>query len=142
MRLTDLASLMEAAQGGGRKIDRSAFIYLEPKGSGRDFAQCKTCFMFMPGKERCGIFGRDDRVIADASCGLYVKGEPSDDQEIRGSVTPKAAGYVEGQVRCENCSWYVNGECELFAMLSQRMPDAFDLDPNVKAKGCCNAWQG
>jgi hypothetical protein len=27
-------------------------------------------------------------------------------------------------------------------MLSEKMPDVFDLDADVDPHGCCNAWQG
>jgi hypothetical protein len=142
--MRQLMELMEQAYAKGDLIGRWAFIYLEPKaetGANRDqFAQCSTCQLFMPGKKRCGIFGQDDVVVANASCGLYLQGKPHDDQPIQGLVTPEDAGYVKGQVRCENCSWYKNGNCELFAMLDEKMPDTFKLDAAVHAKGCCNAW--
>ena len=80
------------------------------------------------------------QVVANASCGLYIQGRPHDDQPIQDVVTPDEAGYVLGQVRCENCSWYKNGTCELFAQLDRQMPDTFDLKDSVSASGCCNAW--
>ena len=141
--MRSLITLMEARKTGGNRITRSAFIYLEPKpGESDQFAQCGTCFMFMPGKKRCSIFGPDDVVVADASCGLYVHGEPYDEQLIRDAVTPEAAGYVKEQVRCENCTWYKAGKCALFALLNQADSGAFDLEESVKAKACCNGWQG
>src|ERR1051325_9723924 len=63
------------------------------------------------------------------------------DQECRSIVTPEQAGYVQGQVRCENCSWYDDGTCGLYQMLMEKMPDVFDLETSVEAQGCCNAWQ-
>ena len=141
--MRSLITLMEARKTGGNRITRSAFIYLEPKlGESEQFAQCGTCFMFMPGKKRCSIFGPNDVVVADASCGLYVHGEPYDEQLIRDAVTPEAAGYVKEQVRCENCTWYKAGKCALFALLNQADSGAFDLEESVKAKACCNGWQG
>lgn len=134
--------LLEAA-GSKAKIDRSAFLYLEPK-EGQDpnnFAQCATCFMYLPNKKRCSIFPKNFVVQPDASCGLYVSGKASDFQPWHTSVTPKAAGYVEEQVRCENCSWYVKGRCDLYRQLTEEMGDIFRLDDRVNAKGCCNAWQ-
>lgn len=127
----------------GDKIGRWAFLYLEPKtpDSAKNFAQCSTCQLFLPGKKRCGIFGPDDKVKANASCGLYIQGEPNDQQPITNWVTPEQAGYVEGQVRCENCSWYNKGTCTLFADIDAAMSDTFDLGSSVSAKGCCNAWE-
>jgi hypothetical protein len=140
MDIRRIITLLEAA-GEYKKIDRSAFIYLNPKGDKTQFAQCGTCVAFMPGKERCGFFGKDDKVVANASCGLYVHGKPHDDQPITNAVTPSAAGYVLGQVRCENCTWYVDKKCELFEKLNKSMPDVFDCDPAVAELGCCNGWQ-
>jgi hypothetical protein len=141
MQMRKIIQLLEAATDVGAKLDRTAFIYLEPKSNAKDFAQCKTCFMFMPGKQRCSIFGKDDKVIAAASCSLYVQGQPNDDQEILSSVTPEAAGYVEAQVRCENCRWLDGTDCRLYATLQQNLPDVFDLEITVDPKACCNAWQ-
>lgn len=123
------------------KITRSAFIYLDPRG--KNFAQCGSCYQFLPGKKRCAIFSNNDEVVANASCGLYIKGTPHDDQEIINSVTPEQAGYVLGQVRCENCSWFKpeQSTCDLFAQLNKTNKDIFDLDTEVSAEGCCNAWQ-
>lgn len=140
MDIRRILKLLEAA-GDYQKIDRSAFIYLDPQGKKEEFAQCGTCVAFLPGKKRCGYFGKNDEVVANASCGLYVHGKPHDDQPIINAVTPKEAGYVLGQVRCENCTWYVNSKCELFEKLNQQLPDIFDCDPAVDAQGCCNGWQ-
>lgn len=129
-------------QVGESKINRSAFIYLAPKQPKNKFAQCETCFLFLPGKKRCGIFGEDNVVVANASCGFYLNGKPDDDQPIRNCVTPEEAGYVHGQVRCENCTWLDKGNvCGLYKMLNKKAPDTFDLDEIVDPKGCCNAWE-
>jgi len=38
------------------KLDRSAFIYLDPQGYNQlQFAQCKTCLMFDSAKSECNI---------------------------------------------------------------------------------------
>jgi len=140
MDMRSIISLVEKAYKKGDKIGRWAFLYLEPKTPMDDFAQCSTCELFLPGKERCGIFGPNDKVVANASCGLYIQGQPHDEQPIQDIVTPDEAGYVLGQVRCENCSWFENNGCNLFKMLDEKMPDVFDLGDKVKAKGCCNAW--
>ena len=140
MDMRKLIDLLEAKQSGN-KLDTSAFIYLDPKG--KDFAQCSTCNNFLPNKKRCSIFGKNDEVVANASCGLYVHGQPHDDQKIISAVTPKEAGYVLGQVRCENCSWFntEKSTCGLFDLLNKADKDVFDMNINVKPKGCCNAWQ-
>ena len=140
MDIRRILKLLEAA-GDYQKIDRSAFIYLDPQGNKKEFAQCGTCVAFLPDKKRCAFFGKNDEVVANASCGLYVHGKPHDDQPIINAVTPKDAGYVLGQVRCENCTWYVDKKCELFEKLNESLPDIFDCDPDVDAQGCCNGWQ-
>lgn len=141
--MRDLIKLIEQARTTGEKITRSAFIYLEPKTEAQeeDFAQCGSCGMFIPDAQRCWLFGADDEVVANASCGLYINGEPSNDQEPSNKVTPEAAGYNLGQVRCENCKWFTGAECDLFKMLNDQLPNVFDMEPAVDAYGCCNAWQ-
>lgn len=136
-----IIDLLNEAKSGKEKIDRSAFIYLKPKGDKDQFAQCATCIAFMPGKERCAWFGKNDKVIAEASCALYVHGKPNNDQEIIGSVTPEEAGYVEAQVRCENCTHVKGDICLLFQKLNQELPELFELDSKIEDKACCNAWQ-
>lgn len=124
------------------KIGRSAFLYMAPKGDSKQFAQCGTCALFLPTKQRCGIYHKDDRVVANASCGLYIAGGPKDNQPITNVVTPEESGYVKGQVRCENCSWFDgDSTCDLFVKLNDTLGDIFDIDPTVEAKGCCNAFQ-
>lgn len=139
MDIRKIIQLLEAA-GKYKKIDRSTFIYLDPTGDKKEFAQCSTCISWIPDKQRCHFFSDDDKVVGNASCGLYVHGEPHD-QPTLNSVTPKEAGYTLGQVRCENCTWYVDKKCELFDKLNKAMPDIFDLDSDVAAQGCCNGWQ-
>jgi hypothetical protein len=128
--------------GKDQALDRTVFLYLEPKSNPDQHAQCASCFMFMPGKQRCSIFSENDRVVANASCNLYAAGKPNDNQEIKNSVTPSEAGYIEAQVRCENCSWFNQpNNCGFFADLNKAMPAMWKLDETVDPKGCCNAWQ-
>lgn len=140
--MRSLITLMERA-GDGAKIDESAFLYLAPRAPKSQFAQCNTCGAFMPKSERCSLFSKSFKVVANASCGLYVHGEPSEDQEPLNAVTPKEAGYVKGQVRCENCSWFDadNNVCKLFRDLNKKLPGVFNLEEKVDPLGCCNAWQ-
>jgi hypothetical protein len=142
--MSTMRNLINISEGRTKvnRLDRSAFIYLDPGDHPKQHAQCGTCFMFMPGKQRCSIFGPKDVVKANASCGLYVHGEPYDEQPIRNAVTPKQAGYVEGQVRCENCLWFNKPDnCGLFADLNTKWPEAWRLDERVDPKGCCNGFQ-
>lgn len=140
--MRDLINLIEQAQQLGDKISRAAFLYLPPTGDKTQFAQCGSCGMFIPDAQRCKLFGPDDKVVANASCGLYIQGEPHNDQEPEGKVTPEDAGYNLGQVRCDNCKWFTGSECDLFKMLNRQLPDIFELDVKVDTYGCCNGWQG
>lgn len=118
------------------KTTRDAFLYLEPNGQ-PEFAQCSSCQHFLPNAERCAVLG-DTRVTATMSCGLYVPGAPTDDQEVLPLVEAAAAGLVDRPVRCENCYWG-GGECGLFSLLNTSLPGVFDLDTKIEPKGCCNA---
>jgi hypothetical protein len=141
MQIREIINLMEKVEEG-KRLDRSAFLYLESKDTQAQFAQCATCVLWLPESERCGLFSDRDEVVANASCGLYVQGHPNEDQPIMDIMRPEDAGYVLGQVRCQNCSWFVDGKCELFTRLNEQMPTVWDLDDVVSPKGCCNAWQG
>jgi len=143
MQIREMIELLEKVGREGSKLNRSAFIYLEQNVQTTQFAQCATCSLFILGKKRCAIFSETDEVKANASCGLYIQGSPNDEQEIRGVVTPEEAGYVNGQVRCENCLWFnaEPGTCGLFEDLNKTMPNIWDLDEKVLAKACCNGWQ-
>lgn len=144
MNMKQLIAIVEAKGSKVTKFDRDIFIYLEPETTKdrKEFAQCGTCFMFMPGKERCSIFPEDFKVIAEASCSLYVQGQPTDHQAFQKPVDPEAAGYVKGKVRCENCKWLDPGnKCGFFAYLNEKMSDTFNIKETVDPKGCCNAWQ-
>lgn len=123
------------------KITRDAFLYMPPKQPKNNFAQCSTCDHFMPGKKRCSLFSKDDVVVAEASCGLYAHGKPHDDQKFINATTPEQAGYVNHEVRCENCSWYSKRKCGLFEVLNSKARGEFELNTNVDPKGCCNGWQ-
>ena len=119
------------------KVKRDAFLYLDPIGD--DFAQCATCALFRPSRESCATVA--GHIIAGGSCGLYANGTPDDAQPQRSTVSRAAAGYVERQVRCENCRFFdADGSlCGLYVDLDEMAPAIFDLAPRVDAQGCCNA---
>lgn len=130
------------------KIDRSAFLYMEPDdesfGKNKKFAQCGTCKLWTGAKrKRCFILGKDKLILSIDTCALYVNGEP--DTSLAGKeearLTLEEAGYERRSVRCENCIAFNRKEsiCELFRSLNKKMPDMFDLNENVLWDGCCNA---
>lgn len=126
------------------KITRDAFLYMDPSGKHPDqFGQCGTCKMSVPlaNGNRCSILGI--AIDADDSCGLYVPGkqDPTEAEHIAKTVTPEEAGFVDRQVRCENCKFFDEeySQCTLFTKLNKAMPALFELDDVVMARGCCNA---
>lgn len=142
MDMRDYIRIITEGAAAKTRIDRSAFLYLEPQGSNKkEFAQCSTCAAYKPFTKRCSLFSSKDYVKPEASCGLYLKGKPSEDQETSSMITPKEAGYMEGKVRCENCRSFADGKCAVFAQLNELLPNTFDLDANVKPLACCNAFQ-
>lgn len=120
------------------KIGREAFLYLEGKDGDDKFAQCASCDMWNNKAETCAILGPGFFVDADDSCGLYIKGKPHD-QPCDKIYTPEEVGFVDRDVRCENCKYGGDGECSLFKMLNDKFPDEFELDTKIKPYGCCNA---
>lgn len=123
------------------RLDRSAFLYMDPVAPKNAFAQCSTCRDWVSGDRRCVIHGPSVKVVGGASCGLYVAGDPHPaGTRTHSAVTPEESGLVTREVRCENCRWF-DGDCGLYEALNKAKPDIFELDPEVDAKGCCNAQQ-
>lgn len=51
-----------------------------------------------------------------------------------------ASGKTGPNVGCKSCFYYDSpDECELFEMLNERMPEAFELDKNVAPNAGCKA---
>lgn len=122
-----------------KKIDRSAFLYFNPKPPDEKFAQCGTCFMFTG--TGCIIHDRRIRITKDMTCALYVHGDPrlSERGRERAMVTPEESGLANFQVRCENCR-YGGEHCGLFKALNEKLPSMFSLDTKIDSNGCCNAF--
>lgn len=136
------AILRQIAEARGKKVTREAFIYLDPTGDKKKFAQCETCAMWRKEEERCAILGKAKKVDADDSCNFYVQGAPNSLPILDPApVTPEQAGFVDRQVRCENCGAFdaARGVCAAYEAINKALPDNFDLDPKVDPQGCCNA---
>jgi hypothetical protein len=120
-------------------IDRSAFLYFDPVGDRRHFAQCGTCRMFTG--STCTIHGPDLKVTAGDTCGLYVHGKPVPEEKgrERAAVTTEESGFERREVRCEHCVFYRDARCQLFIALNTALPTLFALNPRVSPYGCCNA---
>ena len=149
-------------------VDRSAFLYLEPKkGNEKEFAQCGTCRLFVPGPKgsggeagetlgRCVIHGSYVDIDEDDSCGFYVPwptpgGVPIPkvvadhkaelEKGIQGSVTAVESGLVDREVQCHRCRFAEVGatRCGLYVELNKKMPDKVLLNPKIEPHACCNA---
>ena len=126
------------------KIQRDAFLYMDPKGKDQaNHAQCKTCMMWTgPKGNTCTIHGKR-KVTGDMSCGIYVNGPNHTDMigKEMDAVDPKESGLVKDDTRCENCAHFDGKNvCELYYHLNNISANLFDLDEKVKKKGCCNAF--
>ena len=132
-----LKTLLEAKKTG-EKITREAFVYLDPKGDKKEFAQCSTCHHFTG--TGCTLLGKT-AVAATMSCNFYLPGDTSPDKEGKEKerLTPKQVGLVDRKVRCENCRSFENGTCLLYQALNQSHRNIFNLDEKVDPQGCCNA---
>jgi hypothetical protein len=122
--------------------DRSAFGYLEPHGSGENFAQCATCVAWIKPRNRCVWFSDRDKAGAGDTCNEYKPGPPvTVPAKCTKVMTPTEAGFVEGPVRCENCVSQDarRDRCMLYENLNRSLPAIWALDPHIKPKACCNA---
>jgi hypothetical protein len=117
---------------------------MEPHPSVSNHAQCGSCHNWGKGNKRCYYLQAKDKVDADDSCGLYGQGKPQATVEPSGQYTKAELGFVDEQVRCENCREFDNRDpkhlhCDFYAQLTRILPLQFQLDKNVNPKGCCNA---
>lgn len=120
------------------KIKRDAFLYLDSKDP--RFAQCGTCIF---GPSACSIMSGISVDAKTGSCGFYIGGSRRIHERLA-SLTKRQTGYVERQVRCENCKFsapgrYGNHTCLLYRTLNKDHPGLFDLDEEIESLGCCNA---
>lgn len=125
-----------------KKLERDAFLYLNPEPGIDDFAQCSSCQDWVQGDNRCTIHGPRVRTPGTASCGFYIFGDPQPaGTDTEAVVTADESGLVDREVRCENCQWGgpTTTRCRFFLSLNERLPDVFDLDEHIEPKGCCNA---
>lgn len=120
------------------KITRDAFLYIGGPGD----KQCRSCWLFAEDKKRCLVLPKNFEVVAADSCGYWGYQEPFERQEVPDNLptfTPEEVGFVSRKVRCENCVYFDDDECNFYKMLNDRFPQDFDLDTEVEATGCCNA---
>ena len=120
-----------------RKIDRSAFLYMESQRRPDDtFAQCGSCAFWDRNEPICCIM--DITAYGEDTCAAYIEG-PQVMDEARILTYPEVVGFERRAVRCENCQYAMDGRCGLYVTLNQTLPDLFDLDTKISPYGCCNA---
>ncbi len=144
------------------KVERDAFIYLEPKPRDDEssFAQCGSCRMFVPKVmgltgSRCIIHGSKQKIDVGDSCGFYVDwpmGKPNPkvqqdhaaelEKDIPGSVKASESGLVDNRVQCHRCTFALDGAtlCGLYLQLTRKAPNFVSLDDKIEPHACCNAW--
>lgn len=157
----------EKSVGAEPKLDRSAFVYLEPREAvdGKNyFALCASCYNFIPESfgrgamrgDRCRLLGADFTVNDDSSCRLYAPwpdGKPCDGCQqhgaekmvrgVHGSLSARDAGYRYDKVtRCGSCRHfeYDDNTCSMFEALNASLPAVFDLKTEVKPGARCLLW--
>jgi hypothetical protein len=130
----------KAGGAANKKVGRDAFLYIGAV-QGKRTGQCSSCFLWVKGHDRCLIHSANEKIEADASCGLYVQGIPQRSGDSMYQMTPKESGLVRRQVRCENCKYAKNGAtvCGLYVTLNNEVPEMFALDEKIEPQGCCNA---
>ena len=118
-------------------MERNDFVYLEPKGSPEDFAQCRSCKMFVESHMVCSLHGMKVKVHEGMSCNEYAFGKADDTElpHVSAAFTPEESGLVDREVRCENCEFFESedNDCFLFKLLN--------IDHKVNKHGCCNAQE-
>ena len=145
VRISSIIQSLKKAKDLTTKIARDAFLYFDPTGNKNQFAQCSTCRDWTGAKQNtCYILGKNVKVTGSMSCGLYVPGKPKPEYAGKEypALSPKQAGLVDTNTRCENCKYYESEDshCHLFMMLNEDMKATFKLDEKVHKQGCCNAF--
>jgi broad specificity phosphatase PhoE len=141
-------------KGLNRKREINTDIFLDIKGQPKpgevepveytmldQYAQCRSCKMFIQSKGICSLQGMDVKIKPTMSCGLYSYGQADESEmdHVSSATTPTDSGLVDRKVRCENCMFFDEDEsdCELFESLNQGQ--VFSLKETVDKHGCCNA---
>jgi len=122
------------------KTKRDAFLYFDNSKNEPNFAQCQSCAI-MDDDFICGIY--QYKVNLNDTCGNYIPG-PRGSFAAAKLLSKTETGFLsKTQVRCENCFWTKDspGKCGFFTTLNNALPNEFDLDTKINAKGCCNGWR-
>lgn len=118
-------------------MKRSDLVYLDPKGKPEDFAQCRSCKMFIQSKGVCSLLGMGVKINGGMSCTQYAFGKADEIElaHVSKSFTQEEVGLVDREVRCENCEFFESSDndCLLFKTLN--------ISHKVNKHGCCNAQE-
>lgn len=122
------------------KINRDAFLYMEPKGKQHDYAQCSSCVL-MTSDKMCSVLGEFIEEPEETSCGLYAPGDAPLSDYFDDFVSKDDASFAERSVRCENCKFgdAKRKVCKLYEKLNKDLPELFELNTKISPFGCCNA---
>jgi hypothetical protein len=123
------------------KIAPETVVYLTPEQIGtEEGAHCGACFFFRRPASECFLTSPPRCNAEKGVCDYYLHGNlwdgAGDDIKMKPQeLIPKTnAGYIEeGPTHCATCEYFGNkgadsGPCE-------------KVKGQVKAKGCCNAWE-
>lgn len=103
--------------------------------------ECRDCNMFIAGKNRCTIHGKNDVIRPHGSCGFMIKGNPHP-MEPMGVVTKAKSGYTENEYKkgfsCKRCAAWIEGS-EGCKVVDKTSPG--DTPERIVADACCNAWE-
>ena len=138
-----------------------------PEWRKKKFAQCIWCRMRVPKEQMAGlsgdfkkdcdlcvILGSNEDISPDlGTCGEYAIWASEDgapDAEtvavhakelaagIDSKTTKETVGYVEREVRCENCYFGRLPTCDWFYKLTLMLPRLFFDNARIDEYGCCN----
>lgn len=110
------------------RLTSAEVLYMNDGGPKR----CDRCALWLRASNRCSIHAAEVVVRPDMVCGLYVNGDPMDEGEPQGFVTPQESDLGAGNTSCGNCR-FGSGQptCQHPCL------DGFAID---NTGGCCNAW--
>lgn len=120
------------------KISKSAAGYVyRPEAKGR--YQCDQCARFIPGRERCEVFGPGDKVRSFGSSNEWVLGTPSNELVPLGTTTPQKAVYMENRpgFGCKRCANF-DAEGLDCRRVDKDSPGA--TPGKIIGEACCNEW--
>lgn len=138
----DIKSIVEAPtpQSTPILVDKFTVLY-DPPTPGRAFRNCLNCSMWITTKQ-CMIHKKDQEVLSEDICGLYVYGSPMDKYVTHAGTRPYLPEHsglenVPGGTACINCSRYTGSKTGKAGICQIMKP----TDNKVDSMGCCTGWE-